>query len=190
MAYKTRFIAALTGVFVGIFTIYCAAQEGSDKAPFGGQEDVAYAEQLWQTLVKTNLAGDEAILAVPYAGQHPHGAVLETLSYDKLNVADHTGPVIVKRNYGGEDVSKEKVANHPNEYLGAVTVMYQREEGYDPENNNWFWAKYKPDGSLEQNPKGMSLAGRVAKGAPQGCIACHSSAPGNDLVFNNNRYAR
>ena len=67
--------------------------------------------------------------------------------------------------------------------------MFRREKGYDADNKDWFWAKYKPDGSLDTNPKGMQLAGRVAKGAAQGCIACHKAAPGGDLVFNNDRYA-
>jgi hypothetical protein len=145
---------------------------------------VAYADTLWQALKEANLAGDDAILATPYEGQHPHGAVLQTLSYN-LKVEDHMGAVIVKRNYGGEGVSKEKVANNPDQYLGAVTVMYQREKDYDPDNRNWFWAKYKPDGSLDQSPEGAPLAGRVA-----GCINCHSAASGGDLVFNNDRYAQ
>jgi len=29
------------------------------------------------------------------------------------------------------------------------------------------------------NPNGMMLAGKVAKG----CIACHSAAPGGDMMF-------
>jgi len=36
---------------------------------------------------------------------------------------------------------------------------------------------------LDKNPKGMQLAGRVAKGAEKGCIACHGSAPGDDYLF-------
>ena len=47
-----------------------------------------------------------------------------------------------------------------------------------------------PEGSLDQNPKGIPLAGRVAKGMDQGCIACHKAAPGGDYVFNHDRYAR
>ena len=27
------------------------------------------------------------------------------------------------------------------------------------------------------------LAGKVAKGKPKGCIACHSAAPGGDFMF-------
>ena len=55
--------------------------------------------------------------------------------------------------------------------------------GYDPDNKDWFWAKYLPDGSLDKNPAGMQLAGMVAKGKPAGCIACHTAAPGGDMVF-------
>ena len=61
--------------------------------------------------------------------------------------------------------------------------MYKR-PGYDPENQDWFWVKYLPDGALDKNPAGMSLAGRVAKGADQGCIACHSGE--EDYLFTTN----
>lgn len=155
--------------------------------PFGGEEDIAYSQDLWKALQEVGLAGEGAIQGTPYEGQHPHGAVLQTLD-GTLTVNDHTGEVIVKRNYGGEDVSVSKVANNPDKFLGAVTVMFRREQGYDPDNANWFWAKYKPDGSLDTNPKDMKLAGRVAKGADKGCIACHTSAPGDDYVFNNDRF--
>ena len=40
-----------------------------------------------------------------------------------------------------------------------------------------------PDGTLDQNPAGMQLAGRVAKGADAGCIACHSGS--DNYLFTN-----
>ncbi len=67
----------------------------------------------------------------------------------------------------------DDVIADPDRHLGAVTVMFQRDEGYDPETNNWFWVKYLPDGTLDQNPAGMVLAGLVGKDADAGCIACH-----------------
>ena len=67
--------------------------------------------------------------------------------------------------------------------------MYKREAGYDPEDGDWFWAKYNPDDTVQKNPAGVALAGRVAKGAPHGCIACHSEAPGGDLIFTHDRFA-
>lgn len=155
-------------------------------APFGGENDTAYADRLWQAMVQNDLVGDGALMSSPYTGQHPHGAVLDTL-YTTLQVGSNNDTLIVKRNYGGEGVSKQAVANNPGQYLKAVTVIYKR-PGYDPDNSNWFWAKYLPDGSLDTNPKGMKLAGKVAKGMSQGCIACHTGAPGGDMVFTSDRY--
>lgn len=154
--------------------------------PFGTSDDQVFGKKLWNSLVRAKLAGENKIMSRPYEGQHPHGAVLDTME-STLRIEGQEGAVIVKNNYGGEGVSIDAVSNNPEKYLGAVTVMYQR-DGYDPENNNWFWAKYLPDGSFDTNPKGMPLVGRVAKGMDQGCIACHSGAPGGDLVFLNNRY--
>jgi hypothetical protein len=157
------------------------------SAPFGNDQDINDANAVWKVLVKEQLAGDHMINSVPYTGTHPHGAILETL--DKIiKVKGQSGTVIVKRNYGGEGVSKAAVANEPAKFLKAVTVMFKREAGYDSDNQDWFWAKYKPDGTLDQNPAGIKLAGRVAKGANKGCIACHSAAPGGDFVFNNDRF--
>jgi hypothetical protein len=124
----------------------------------------------------------------PYTGTHPLGAILDTIDAQVI-VDGERNIVIIKRNYGGEGVSKANVANDPNRYLKAVTVMFKR-AGYDADNRDWFWVKYAPGGSVLKNPKGMSLAGRVAKGMPQGCIACHTGAPGGDMVFNHDRYAK
>jgi hypothetical protein len=154
--------------------------------PFGGKDDVAYAKKLWSQMSKNNLVGEDAIMSTPYVGLHPHGAILDTIDA-KVKVGDNNGVVIIKRNYGGKDVSKMSVANNPSMYLKAVTVMYKR-DGYDADNKDWFWVKYSPKGDVLKNPKNMSLAGRVAKGANEGCIACHTAAPGGDLVYNHDRY--
>jgi hypothetical protein len=63
-----------------------------------------------------------------------------------------------------------------------------RAAGYHPDNQDWFWVGYMPNGALMQN-NGMGMAGRAAKGMETGCIACHSSAPGGDMVFINDRHA-
>ena len=99
----------------------------------------------------------------------------------------HDGVLIAKKNYLGEAITAMDVANDPDAYLDSVTIMFQRQPGYDPENNDWFWVKYAPDGSIMANPMGMSLAGRIAKGMDTGCIACHVAAPGGDYVFSHDR---
>lgn len=169
------------------FTIAVAGYASvSAQPPFGGSEDVDYAKNLWSVLQEEELVGENRTMSAPYEGTDPHGTILDTIDRE-ITVDGTKGPVIIKNNYVGENLSREDVWNNPEKHLGAITVMFQR-EGYDPENNNWFWAKYLPDGSLDTNPKGMELAGKVAKGMDQGCIACHSGAPGDDLVFSFDRY--
>lgn len=177
---KVKLIAipALITLLAGCST----AQMPTDKMPFGGKNSVAYSQQLWDSLSAARLAGPNAKPDGVYKGTHPHGAMLETL-YSNVTVNGHKGEVVVKRNYGGKDISAADVTADRAKYLKAVTVMFKREAGYDKDNQNWYWAKFKPDGSLHTNPKGMMLAGRVAKGKPVGCIACHKAAPGGDYLF-------
>lgn len=161
------------------------------KPPFSGPANVAYAAELWRELIEAKLVGPDSIVTYPYKGTQPHGKVLEYME-DELAVGGHRGIVMVKKNYvGDEDVDAliKAVLNDRAKAPASITVMYQREAGYDPDNDDWFWAKYLPDGSLATNPKKMKLAGRVAKGADAGCIACHMAAPGGDLVFTHDRWA-
>jgi hypothetical protein len=158
--------------------------------PFGNPEDVADGNQLWKILTDARLVGKNSFRPMPYETAPPHGGIVETMD-GMLTVRGRTGVVIVKKNFGERDkTTLEQVANQPGKYLTSVTVMFKREKGYDPENKNWFWAKYAPGGKLMKNPKGMALAGRVAKGSDKACIACHKGAPGGDMVFIHDRYAK
>jgi len=153
--------------------------------PMGSDEDIADSKAVWDALKKARLVGPRAEKAKLYMGTPPHGKVLE-LQDSKITVNGHSGLVIVKKNYGGPGVSPKSVGANRAKYLKAVTVMFKREKGYDADDKDWFWAKYKPDGSLHVKEKmGMDiqLAGRVAKGKKQGCISCHQGAPGGDFVF-------
>lgn len=154
----------------------------AQDAPFGTDTDADYAALLWEVMTEMDLAGDDMIQSFPYDGVAPHGMMLETF-YTTASVDGHSGDLIVKRNYGPEGVSAADVLASPDDHLAAVTVMFRREADYDPDNQDWFWVKYLPDGSLDKNPAGMRLAGRVAKGADQGCIACHSGS--ENYLFTN-----
>ncbi len=180
MTKHTRKILAVAGMAAGL--LFTAGAANSQMAPFGGEEDVAYSKALWSAITDAKLVGANAIQSRPYEGTEPHGFILETF-YDKITINGHSGTVIVKRNYGPEGLTVDEVANDPAKHLAALTVMFQRESGYDDDNKNWYWAKYLADGSLDKNPKGMELAGRIAKGADAGCIACHSGADGEDYEF-------
>lgn len=174
-------LGGVTALVVGLGSFAAVAQD----APFGTDAEITYASLLWDLMETDKLVGEGAIHAVPYAGTEPHGMMLETF-YSTATLNGHRGRLVVKRNYGPEGVTGDAVLMDPAGHLAAVTVMFQREEGYDADNQNWFWAKYLPDGTLDKSPDGMQLAGRVAKGAETGCIACHSAADGGDYLFTSN----
>ena len=180
MRVKRKMIAAATAALVW----GCAA---TADTPFGGDDSVSYANDLWALMVEHKLAGEGATVTRPYTGMPPHGMILELLEHS-VTLNGTTGELVVKRNYGGDGLDIDDVINDPDRYLEAVTVMFRREAGYDSENGDWFYVKYAPDGSILNNPKGMPLAGRVAKGMPTGCIACHKAASGGDFIFNHDRY--
>lgn len=153
----------------------------SQPAPFGNQDDIAFGDALWDALVTDRLAGDDSIMARPYEGTQPHGNKLVTLESD-VTVNGISADVIIKHNYGGEGSSIEAVSNDPDKFLMATTVMFRR-PGFDADNQDWFWAKYLPDGSYDRAPDGNPLVGKGP-----GCIACHTAAPGGDMVYLNDRY--
>ena len=171
-----KFIAGLA--LAGTFALSTASAQ--DMAPFGTEHDTEYAALLWDLMEASNLAGPNAIQTYPYEGIAPHGMMLQTF-YTTGTINGHTGDLIVKRNYGPEGVTEADVLTNPSKHLGAITVMFRREAGYDADNADWFWAKFLPDGSLDKTPTGMALVGRVAKGMDTGCIACHSAE--DDYIF-------
>lgn len=164
-------------------TAFVTQPLSSQDMAFGSASDIAFAEKVWKAMdgyQAWKMASDY------YPGTSPHGKFLR-LYYNVINVDDMSYHVIVKDNFGGEGATMETVSGSPDDYLAAVTIMVQREDGYDPDNDNWFWVKYGPDGSILKNPKGIALAGRVAKGTGSGCIACHKDAKDGDYIFVNDR---
>jgi hypothetical protein len=153
-----------------------------DAMPFGSADDSAYAAAIWDSMVESNLAGDGIVISYPYPGTDPHGFLLETF-YTQATIGGHTGALVVKRNFGPLDVTEDEVSGDPKGHLGAITIMFEREADYDPITQNWFYAKYLPDGTLDANPAGVALAGLVGKDADAGCIACHQNAGGDDYIF-------
>ena len=178
MKRKTRFATAgaAVGAIVG-GALYVTGAIG--QMGFGTEADVDYANRLWATLEDAHLVGDRVIHGTFYQGTEPHGAVLETLFAD-ITMDGTTAPLVIKRNYGPAGADPAEVANDPTAHLGAITVMYQR-PGFNPDNNDWFWVKFLPDGTLDL-ADGTPMAGNVG-----GCIACHQGAPGNDFIFTTDR---
>jgi hypothetical protein len=151
------------------------AAEAVIAPAFGIDEDVAYAASLWAALGEAALAGEQSIQAPFYEGAEPHGFVLETI-FAELTLNGFTAPIIVKRNYGPEGITVGEVANDPAAHLAAITVMYKR-PNFNADNDDWFWVKYLPDGTLDVAGEN-AMAGNVG-----GCIGCHTNAPGDDWIF-------
>jgi hypothetical protein len=176
--------AALAAITLSIFSLSMLIHSvGGQEMAFGGEEDIEFANMLWKAMKgyeKWPMKSDV------YPGKSPHGKFLQ-LYYNIVNVDGKPYHLIIKDNFGGEDATLEKVSQSPEKYLAAVTIMLQREAGYDADNNDWFWVKYKADGSIDKNPMGMALAGRVAKGMDTGCIACHKDAKDKDYLFTNDQ---
>ncbi|UUP15942.1 cytochrome P460 family protein [Nitratireductor thuwali] len=154
------------------------------RPPFGGPEEVDFAEELWQALEQRGIVGEEAIQTHPYAGTSMHGPVIQYIS-GTVSVGGRTGTFILKRNYRGEDLSVEETFKNPLRNFDSMGVMFRREEGYAPESRDWFWVKYMPDGMVANTPDGAKMAGKVGA-----CIGCHQPAEGADFVFSHDRFAR
>jgi hypothetical protein len=101
-----------------------------------------------------------------YEGTEPHGMLLTTYYDETASDAVErgaledlpSGSILVKENY------------MPDGTLAAITVMVKR-TGYNPDHQDWLFAKYDPRGEAE-------AFGRVA-----GCQACHSAAPSGAYIF-------
>jgi hypothetical protein len=195
MGKRQRLTISITGILLFLCSYLQAdALKGEPDTnrthPVGTAADISYARVLWQELVAARLVGAQAMPVQPFIGAAPpHGWVLELL-HQTISVADHSGFVVVKRNYDKKGLTVAQVAANRKKYLSSITVMYQREDGYDQQNQNWFWVKYRPDGSLfskDIHGRTVSLAGRIVKGKTSadngGCIYCHRSAGGGDYIF-------
>lgn len=119
-----------------------------------------------------------------YKGQSPHGAFVRVIA-NKLARRNPTklphGSILIKENYGADGRT-----------LMAITVMYRtlgaNGQPWDPDNRDWYYVKYLPDGRVATSPPEMGakrLAGRV-----QSCIDCHSGASGRDYIFLNDNLAK
>jgi hypothetical protein len=152
----------------------------SGGSPFGGPEDLNDAKQVWKALTDARLVGDQSINAMPYKGS-VHKTILMTQD-STIRVGGRSGMVIIKKMYQGPEITVQKVIDDPTKNLKVVAVMFKREKGYDPDNQDWFYIKFGPDGIPQKNKKGAFMTGRAGK-----CIGCHKSAPGGNYIYSFDR---
>lgn len=96
------------------------------------------------------------------AGRAPHGPLHKVYVNDRALKSPKPpvqyGAIQVKENYS------------KNKELKAITVMYKI-KGYNPNDGDWFWVKYSPDGKADK------------AGKPKGCIGCHGTRANNDFIL-------
>lgn len=152
-------------------------QNGSATQGSSSMQRETFESKFWNYLTSSrykNWAPVPGQSAAAYEGQSPHGAMLKmylnrAAAGSPTNLPDSS--IIVKENYAAD-----------GQTLMAVTVMYKT-KGYNPQKGDWYWIKYRPDGTVDQkvaNGSSMRLAGK-----PEGCISCHESADGGDFAFFN-----
>ncbi|MDZ7794302.1 MAG: cytochrome P460 family protein [Spirochaetia bacterium] len=163
---RTTVLFALLAVAAGLLFIGCSQEEQLVLEPLEkGEID---AETLWLRITEENpytnyeyLPGHEGLRP----GQAPHGpfhkvfvnhTLIEALPVES-KIAPH-GTLIVKENYSTD------------EELSAITVMAKVKQ-FAPNDGNWFWTNYAPDGTVR-------VSGRVSS-----CIECHAGMKSNDYVI-------
>lgn len=136
-----------------------------DTTPVTGPEPTASA--VWSYMQSENYRSWPLFPGTTerYPGTEPHGAELTTHVNDVAHEALSSGTlplpegsVIVKENY------------MPDGSFDASTVMY-KSPGFDPEHNDWFWAKYDEQGEAE-------VSGRAEM-----CQSCHGENQDRDYLM-------
>ncbi len=166
----SRSVVFATGVVsLGILLGGLAGCRGVSPQEQQDMDPTRMAEELFTRITVADPFEDweqfpEAQGIVPSAP--PHGDRTDIRINDVVSTAldNFSGPlpddsIIVKKNIGGE-----------GDKVDALTVMW-KVVGFNPDNNDWFWANLSLDGQV-------NAAGKV-----EGCINCHSGARGNDFVF-------
>ncbi len=177
-----RYLAAIL-----ISVAACGTSLAQKDPAYGTEDDLAFAGKLWQALEEARLLGEQGVYSTPHEGRNPHGAFLDTFTA-AVPIDNQVHEVIIQRNYAGNQINRRAVADNPESWLHAVSVMLKR-PGYSDKTKDWYWVQYGADGSVLKDEKNIPQAGAVAVGKSKGCIACHIMAPGGDMVFNHNRFS-
>jgi hypothetical protein len=142
--------------------------QGKTQPKEGASMPEASGAALWDYLQKESYQKNWKMwpgTKVFYPGKSPHGALLTTYVNNIALKAIQgkegklpDGSVVAKENYSAD-----------KKYL-ALTVMY-KVKGFNPRADDWYWAKYAPDGKVD------------GEGKIEGCINCHAKKRNNDYIW-------
>jgi hypothetical protein len=116
-------------------------------------EETPYQDwSLWPGTGEYTEATTHASYVTTYVNEIAKEAILEK----RGTLPD--GAIIVKENYKGDKT------------MAAIAVM-KKVKGLDPEINDWYFAKYKPNGEVDKEEK-------ISK-----CTNCHGAVRENDYIY-------
>ena len=160
----------LHGYAVRALLISLTGCSASPPAPSGSQQPAPTGAELFALITETDpyeewaqFPGVEGL--VPSAP--PHGPMARI--FINRQVEDALGQ-FTGRLASGSMIVKENFGDGSSDKADSLTMMW-KVDGYDPDNNDWFWANITPDGEIN------------AQGMVAGCINCHAGARDNDFVF-------
>jgi hypothetical protein len=179
-------LALPMGALLSVVVAAAAFAQGSGSSratptPPRQQTPQEFAADLWRYINRDKSpyrqwAGME--VTGPDSNVDPHGTGGKTYFNDAADKDPQKlryGAILVREEYG-DDAEKPI----------AISVMY-RAKGTDSKNNDWYWLKFLPDGSVAKSP--ADAGSRPVLGRVASCIDCHQKAAGKDLVFANDAMA-
>ena len=154
-----RFNKATALVHISAVAALLAAPLSTLAVESGTAQDNVYAAKVWDYALEHKFIGEGRLQSYPFKGR-----------------------LIVKHNYGAKDkLTVQDVYANPDMNYEALTIMFQREKGYDPDHNDWFWAEYKANGEI------IVYNGEVLSGRAPLCTGCHAALGGPDREILNGK---
>lgn len=160
-------------LFVGIFLFLFMAFGFLGSDLLIAEDTSQRTSQLWQKIQAEKYQKNWSLFPGKgklYKGTEPHGMLLTTYVNKTAKKALDTkvdvmpkDSILIKENY------------MPDETLAAITVM----EKTGPEKDDWFWVKYKSDGTvhtMEMEKGGKKMQMPIAGGKETGCAMCHAAS--------------
>ena len=146
----------------------CNDKTGGDSGD-SVDPDSTLAAELWEAISGYSLwAQHPDFQGIQESVDGTHGAYVQVWYDSSAEEAILAGTEIPD----GGILVKQGYADAEGSELGNLTVMW-KVEGYDPDNADWFWARYTPDTGE------VTLAGAVSA-----CSDCHKSQDvDDDLVL-------
>ncbi|WP_167512442.1 cytochrome P460 family protein [Oceanidesulfovibrio marinus] len=156
------FYSALAAIVFGlVFWLGPAGLDASDMPPADGPALYNYLTkqdpyEQWELWPGTHAMQEGSRAHGEFVNIYVNKLALESIQAGQMPVQE--GSIVLKENFD------------PSKTLTAVTLMYKK-AGFDPDNGDWFYLSYAPDGTIQ------------AEGKVGDCMDCHARVANKDWLF-------